>query len=168
MEHQGGSMLDLFSVDPGLVLWTWIAFFLLLIILKKFALKPLLGMIKQREDLLNSSVDDANKIKEELKGIAKKQEEMLKDAEKQSLEILRKSREAAEKTAREINEKASRDAEAQLEKAKEQIAHEKDRAMVELKQECVDMVVKTTAKLINESVSSAKHEELIKRSLEEF
>jgi len=56
----------LVQLDPGLFVWTILTFLLLLFVLAKFAWKPLLKMLNDREELIRSSLEDAEKAKEKL------------------------------------------------------------------------------------------------------
>ena len=60
----------LVQLDPGLFVWTILTFLLLLFVLAKFAWKPLLKMLNDREELIRSSLEDAEKAKEKLEKLS--------------------------------------------------------------------------------------------------
>jgi len=59
---KGPSALDLFSIEPGLVLWTWITFIILFVVLKKFAWKPLTEAVAKREKTISDAVENAQDL----------------------------------------------------------------------------------------------------------
>ena len=67
-------MLDL---DPGMMIWTWITFIIVLIRLSKLALKPMLTAINNREDQIRNDIDEARKQREESEGILKKHHQFI-------------------------------------------------------------------------------------------
>ena len=73
----GGGGNALLSLDPGVLIWTWVTFFILLFILYKFAWKPILGGLAAREKKIRESLENAEKIKQELENLARRQEEAM-------------------------------------------------------------------------------------------
>lgn len=61
----------LVQLDPGLFVWTIVTFLLLLLVLAKFAWNPLLKILKEREELIQSSLEDAEKAQQELSSTLK-------------------------------------------------------------------------------------------------
>ncbi len=79
----------LVQLDPGLFVWTILTFLLLLTVLAKFAWKPLLKMLKDREELIRSSLEDAEKAKEKLERLNAEGEAIINQArsEAQSMKL---------------------------------------------------------------------------------
>ncbi len=167
-ESHGSSPLDLFAVDPGLVIWTWITFGLLFLILKKFAWKPLKETVEKRETMLSEAVENAQTVKETMEKIEEEKTRLMNEADRQRLDILQKAKEAAEQVAKDIEEKARNTAGVMVEDARRQISDEKDKAIAELRVEAVDMVIQTSSKLIEETLDDTGHKKLVKRYLEEM
>ena len=78
----------LVQLDPGLFVWTILTFLLLLFVLAKFAWKPLLKMLKDREELIRSSLKDAEKAKEELERLNAEGEAIINQARSEAQTIL--------------------------------------------------------------------------------
>ncbi|HIA23427.1 MAG TPA: F0F1 ATP synthase subunit B, partial [Candidatus Marinimicrobia bacterium] len=70
----------LVQLDPGLFVWTIVTFLLLLTVLSKFAWKPLLKMLKEREEFIRSSLEDAEKAQTELAKLNAEGEEIINKA----------------------------------------------------------------------------------------
>ena len=78
----------LVQLDPGLFVWTILTFLLLLAVLAKFAWKPLLKMLKDREELIRSSLEDAEKAQTELAKLNAEGEKIINKARAEAQEIL--------------------------------------------------------------------------------
>ena len=87
----------LVQLDPGLFVWTILTFLLLLTVLAKFAWKPLLKMLKDREDLIRTSLEDAEKAQTELAKLNAEGEEIINKARAEAQEILSQGKSSAVK-----------------------------------------------------------------------
>ena len=96
----------LIALTPGLYIWTIITFLLLLYILAKFAWKPLLKMLEDRENLIKSSLDDAEKAKLELERLNEESEKIMAKARVEAQEILAEGKATAEKVKEDTISKA--------------------------------------------------------------
>ena len=105
----------LVQLDPGLFVWTILTFLLLLTVLTKFAWKPLLKMLKDREDLIRTSLEDAEKAQTELAKLNAEGEEIINKARAEAQEILSQGKSSAvkmkEETLNDAKEKVSAGAE---------------------------------------------------------
>ena len=121
------------SFDPGLIIWTTIIFTLLLILLKKFAWKPILSAVDERNKSIEEALKSADKAKEEMALLNADNERILKEAKTQRDTLLKEAREIKEGIINEAKEKADKEAEKIIDSAKKQIANEKMKAITELK-----------------------------------
>ena len=87
----------LVQLDPGLFVWTILTFLLLLFVLAKFAWKPLLKMLNDREELIRSSLEDAEKAKEKLEKLNAEGEAIINQARSEAQSILSEGKAAAAK-----------------------------------------------------------------------
>ena len=87
----------LVQLDPGLFVWTILTFLLLVFVLAKFAWKPLLKMLQDREDMIRSSLEDAEKAKSELERLNEESEAIMAKARSEAQSILADGKAAAEK-----------------------------------------------------------------------
>jgi F-type H+-transporting ATPase subunit b len=168
VEHAVSGGGGLFDIDPGLMIWAWVVFGILFFVLSKFAWKPMMDSVKAREKILADAVENARKTKEELQNIASRQEQMLKETQEQSRLIVEQGRNTADNAAREILEKAQRESSTLLERAREQIESEKQHALLEIREQAVDLVLKTSEKLIYDVMDKDKHRNLVRKHLEEL
>ena len=163
----GGKNL-LTQVTPGLYIWTIITFLLLFYVLAKFAWKPLLKMLEERENLIKSSLDDAEKARQELEKINSESEVIISQARSEAQSILSDGKAAAEKIKDDTIAKAKDEASKIREDAKHQIQVEKDKAITDIKKEVVDLSISVAEKLINKNISEQDNSTLIEESLKKI
>jgi F-type H+-transporting ATPase subunit b len=163
--NEGGG---LFSIDPGLMIWTWVVFGLLLIVLRKFAWKPMMESVEKRETMMAQAVEQAQKTKEELDRIAQKQAEILREAQDEARKIISDGRVAAEATARRIDEEAQAHARKTIDSAREQLTQEKELALREIRQQSVDLIISASEQLIGDALNNEDHRRIVEKHLEEW
>ena len=155
----------LIALTPGLYIWTIITFLLLLYVLAKFAWKPLLKMLEDRENLIKSSLKDAEKAKLELESLTQESEAITAKARSEAQSILAESKSAADKVKEDTIAKAKEQAIKIRDDAKKQIEVEKDKAISDIKQEVVNLTLSVAEKLINKNLNDADNKSLIEESL---
>ena len=167
-EGDSGGKNLLTQVTPGLYIWTIITFLLLFYVLAKFAWKPLLKMLEERENLIKSSLDDAEKARQELEKINSESEVIISQARSEAQSILSDGKAAAEKIKDDTIAKAKDEASKIREDAKHQIQVEKDKAITDIKKEVVDLSISVAEKLINKNISEQDNSSLIEESLKKI
>jgi len=167
IEHEassGGS--GLFSIDPGLTIWTWVVFALLFIILRKFAWKPMMDSVEKREKVITDAVNQAKETKLELEKVAETQREMLKKATEEAQKIIDSGKASAESIAHSIQEKAAAQAKLTLDRAQEQMQSEKERTLREIKEQSVEIIIAASEKLIGSVLDDEQHRKIVRKNLE--
>ena len=155
----------LVQLDPGLFVWTILTFLLLLTVLAKFAWKPLLKMLKDREELIRSSLEDAEKAKKKLERLNAEGEAIINQARSEAQSILSEGKTAAAKLKDETLDVAKEQAKQIASEAEKQINIEKDKAIAEIKSEVVNLSMSIAEKLINKNISPEDNKALIDESL---
>ncbi len=166
--ESGSGKNPLTAVTPGLYIWTIITFLLLFYVLAKFAWKPLLGMLEERENLIKTSLNDAETARKELEKINLESEAIITKARTDAQSILSDGKAAAEKIKDDTVAKAKEEANKIKEEAKLQIKAEKDKAISDIKKEVVDLSISVAEKLINKNISEQDNSSLIEESLKEI
>jgi len=156
----------LVQLDPGLFVWTILTFLVLLGVLAKFAWNPLLKMLKDREELIRSSLEDAEKAKTELERLNTEGQDIINKARSEAQTIFAEGKSAASKLKDETLNAAKDQAKSILTKVEKQIRIEKDKAIEEIKSEVVDLSLSVAAKLIKKNISREDNQALIDESLE--
>lgn len=152
--------MDLVTPGIGLVFWTTITFLLVVFLLIKFAWKPVLGMINER----NKSIEDALKLAEttkaEMKALQADNEKIVAEARKERDTLLKEARELREQMIAQAKVDASEEANKIMAAAKQAIENEKNQAMQELKTQVAALSFEIAEKVIgkeleNKSVSDS-------------
>jgi len=160
--------MELVQPGLGLIFWMTLSFSILLWILAKFAWKPIMKGLKEREDSIDEALNAANKAKEEMKELKFSNEQLLKEAKEERDDILRDARHVKENIIEEAREKANDEANRIIENAKEAIQFEKMAAITEMKNELASLSIDIAEKVIKEELSSKdKHQKLIERLINE-
>ena len=155
----------LVQLDPGLFIWTILTFLVLLGVLAKFAWNPLLKMLKDREDLIRSSLEDAEKAQSELANLNAERDEIINKARSEAQSILSEGKVAASKLKDETLKAAKDQAKSILTDAEKQIRIEKHKVIEEIKSEVVDLSLSVAEKLIKKNISREDNQTLIDESL---
>jgi len=155
----------LVKLDPGLFIWTILTFLLLLMALAKFAWKPLLAMLDERQKKIEDSLLSAEKARQKLEGINQQSEDILSKARTEAQTIVADAKSAAENLKEDIVSKAKQEADEQLVKAKNQISVEKDKALLEIRQEVVDLSIDVAEKILEKNISKDDNAAIIENSI---
>ena len=155
----------LVQLDPGLFVWTILTFLLLLTVLTKFAWKPLLKMLKDREELIRSSLEDAEKAQTELAKLNAEGEKIINKARAEAQEILSQCKSSAATLKDETLKDAKEKAKVIADNAEKQILVEKEKAIEEIKSEVVSLSLSVAEKLIRKNLSVEDNKSLIDESL---
>ena len=154
--------------DPGLFLWTIATFLVLLFLLAKFAWRPLLQALENRQATIRKSLDDARQARQELERLHEQSAQILKQARVDAGSIVSQSRTEAERLREEMKQKARGEAESLVRNAERQIQLETGRALEQIRHEAADLSVMIASKLIQRQLSKEDNQKLIDEALSQF
>jgi F-type H+-transporting ATPase subunit b len=154
--------------DPGLYIWTIATFLILLGLLARFAWRPLLDALEQRQDVIRKSLDDARQARQELEQVKTEAARLLSEARVEAGEIVSRTRSDAARFADEMKVKARADADALVKHAERQIDMQTTRAMESIRREAVDLSVAIASKILRRDISKEDNERLIQDTLKEM
>ncbi len=154
--------------NPGLMIWTIITFLALLVILKKFAWKPLLEGLQRREESVRHAIEQAERARQEAEKILEENRRQLERAEQEGHRILAEHRTLGEKLKSEIVEKAHEQSRHMLEQAKMEISREKDSALAQLREEVASLAIGAAGKILDETLDEKKHRKIVDAYLKEL
>jgi F-type H+-transporting ATPase subunit b len=158
--------MQLVTPAIGLMFWTVVIFILLLVILKKFAWKPILKAVDDRNNSITEALSSAEKAKAEMEQLSANNEKILQEARIERDSIIKDARAIKESTISEAKNKASIEAEKIILSAKEQISNEKLKAMTELKNEIADISIQMAEKILKSELKDEKSQKkLIEQTL---
>jgi F-type H+-transporting ATPase subunit b len=154
--------------DIGLVFWNTIAFLVLLIVLGKFAWKPMLKAINERESGIEEALLKADKMKAEITAMQNENEALLAKAREERATIIKEAKEASEKMVNEAKDKAKSEYERIISDAQAAIAQQKNAAMADVKNQVGALVINVAEKVLRKELSNkADQESYIKQIAEE-
>ena len=158
--------MDLVTPEIGLIFWTTIVFLLLLIVLKKYAWKPILAAVDERNKSIEDALKSAEKAKKEMLALNTDNERILIQAKKERDALLKEGREIKDNIIAEAKDKAKIESDKILIIAKEQINNEKMKAITELKNQVAEMSIDIAEKILKSELSDKnKQKELIAEAL---
>jgi F-type H+-transporting ATPase subunit b len=158
--------MELVTPEIGLIFWTTIVFLLLLIVLKKYAWKPILAAVDERNKSIEDALKAADKAKKEMLALNTDNERILIQAKKERDVLLKEGREIKDNIIAEAKDKAKLEADKILITAKEQINNEKMKAITELKNQVAEMSIDIAEKILKSELSDKnKQKELIAEAL---
>jgi len=140
--------MQLVTPAIGLVFWMLVTFTLLLIILKKFAWKPILSSIKEREETIENALTQAERAKEDMARLQGENEALLAQARQERDAMMREAREMKEKIIGDAKSAADEEAKKLIARANDEINKQKLAAMDELKKEVASFSVQIAEKLV--------------------
>lgn len=146
--------MDLLTPGVGLIFWQVVVFLLLFIFLAKFAWKPILGSLKEREESIQQALDSAEKAKEEMAKLQAGNEQLLREAREERDKILRDARDAANRLSDQMQNEAKKTADRMIEDAKAVINTEKNAALRDVKEQVALFSLQIAEKLIKKNLST--------------
>lgn len=161
--------MELVNPGFGLIIWTTVTFLILLFLLGKFAWKPILNAVKEREESIENALNSAAKARQEMEQLKSDNEKILIEARQERDAMLKEARQIKEEMIAEAKGKASQEADRLISQAREQIENEKMRAVTDLKNVVGQMSVEIAEKILLQELSSKdKQMEMIENQLKDF
>ena len=158
----------LVQLDPGLYIWTIATFLVLLTLLAKFAWRPLLQALEERQALIRKSLDDAQQARQELERVQHESAQVVARARVEADAIVSQTRADADRLRQELREGARAEAATILKNAEKQIELQTLQAVRQIRSEAVDLSVMIAEKLIGRHLSKEDNERLIQQTIEQF
>ena len=152
----------------GTVVWSTIAFLVVLFLLRKMAWGPILTALKEREESIATALNEADKARSEMSALQADNERLLQEARAERDGMLREAREMADRLVADAKGKAKEEAAREAESAREAIATERKAAVAELKSEVAKLSVSIAEQLIRAELADAsKQEALVSKLIDE-
>jgi len=162
-EH--GDETNIFNADIGNLVFTFIIFGIVVYILGKFAWKPVLNVLNEREKRIFGSLEDAKREREAAEKLLAEYKAQLDKAREEATAIVAEGRRDAEVAARRVQDEARREAEQILERARREIQLATDSARKVLHDEASELAVRVASGIIRKELSAADHRQLVDESL---
>jgi F-type H+-transporting ATPase subunit b len=151
----------MFKAEPGLIIWTLISFFILLVLLKKVAYPQILKAMKNREDTIRQQLEEAQKTKKEAETFLEDYKRQLAEARSEAQKVISEGKELGENMRKEIIQKAQEESNQIVKRAQEEIELQKQKALLELQEKIADLSIMAASKVINKSLNPEDHRRLV-------
>lgn len=146
--------MEIITPDFGFIFWMTLAFGIVFFFIAKFAFPVIGKTLKNREQKIAESLEQAERIHEEMQNIQAKNEELLKKARGEREDILNEARISRDKIIEEATAKAKEETTRLVESAKETIENERKAAMTDIKNEIATISIKVAEKILERELSS--------------
>jgi len=151
--------------DVGAIFWTTIGFGLVLFLLGKFAWKPVLNILKERDNNIESALKAAELAKEEMTKLKADNEKIMAEAKIERDNLLKEARELKDKMISEAKEQAADEANKIVEIARQNFRSEKEAAINEIKDQVATLSVQVAEKILKQQLSQYKDQKELMDSL---
>lgn len=160
------TLLNDFSL--GLFIMQAVILLVLILLMRKFAWKPILDALQSREEGIQNALDAAESAKLEMQNLTADNEKLLKEARAEREVLLKEAREMKDMIVTEAKVEAQAQANSLMAQAKETITSEKNAAMAELKNTVSGLAIEIAEKVVRQELSNKdKQFELVEKSLAE-
>ena len=161
--------MELIRPSLGTIFWMSIAFFIVLIILRKYAWRPILSFLKERENSIQDALLSAQKAKEEMSKLIADNERIINEAKIERDKIIVEARELKDSIINDARNTATEEARKLIDTARGSIKKEKDAAINEIKEQIVTLSIDIAAKILQQKLTeSAEQKEFIEKSLRDI
>lgn len=158
----------LIEFSYGLIFWMTVSFLTVLFILGKFAWKPILKGLKDRETSIADALNEAKKAREEMSALNARNEELMRAAREEREVMLKEARDIRDKEIAEAKSKAKAEADALLSRARTDIQNEKNAAITEMKNQVAELSILVAERILKEKLeSSAAQQTLVDKVMAE-
>jgi len=161
--------MKLVSPEIGLVFWMTLCFVLLILLLKKYAWKPILKALDEREKSIESALSQAQEARSKIEDLQKDQEQIIREAKKERELILNEAKKLAEEYRSQQQKIVNEEMTQKMARVKESIEMEKRAAINELKENVATLSVEIAEGILEKKLSlDTENEDFIKRNLEKL
>lgn len=151
--------MGLVTPNPGTIFWMLIIFGIVLFVLRKFAWKPILNALKDREESIANALNSAEEAKKEVAGLKADNDRIIAEARQEKNIILKEAKEIKDKIIAEAKEKAMQETAKSIEIAHRQIQSEKTAAINDIKKQVAELSVMIAEKVLKKELSNKGEQE---------
>jgi F-type H+-transporting ATPase subunit b len=146
--------MDLLTPELGLFVWTLLAFIIVFLILKKFAWKPILNTLGERERSIADSIAAADRVKKEMAQMQNENEKLMVQAREERSTMLKEAKQMSEQIVAKAKEDTRAIADKMITDAQQQIQQQKMAAMTDVKNQIGSLAVQVAEKVLRQQLST--------------
>lgn len=151
--------MDLLTPSFGLIIWTLLSFLIVFFILKKYAWKPILSALKERENTIADSLSTAVKVKAEMALLKSENEALLVKAREERAGMIKDAKDIGDKMVADAKEKAKVEYDRIIANAHAAIEHQKMAALIDVKNQVGNLVIEVSEKILRRELSNKADQE---------
>ena len=151
--------------DTGLMVWTLIIFVVLMFVLSRYAFGPITAAVEAREKALEDAIEGAKRDREAAAKLLQEHQAAIDAARGEAQKIIAEGRAVGEKMRTDMLETTRKEQQDMLERARREIESEKDKAIMQLRREAVDLALAGASKVIEQNLESQKNRQLVESYL---
>jgi F-type H+-transporting ATPase subunit b len=151
--------MELLLPELGLFVWTLLAFLVVFLILKKFAWKPILATLNDREKSIADSIASADKVRQEMESMKSENEQLLNQAREERSLMLKEAKDTKDKIVNDAKAQAIEEANKIMADARAQIQNEKMAALTDVKNQMGKLVIEVSEKVLRKELSDKSAQE---------
>jgi F-type H+-transporting ATPase subunit b len=159
--------MDLLTPEFGLFFWTLLAFLIVFFILRKYAWKPILNMLGEREKGIADSIATAERVKGEMSQLKSENEKLLAQAREERTLMLKEAKETRDRIVGEAKDQAKAEANKIIIDAQQQITQQKNAALTEVKNEIGSLALEVAERILRKQLNTAEGQEMYMKMLAE-
>ena len=161
--------MELVKPDIGLLFWMTTCFILLLVLMKKFAWGPILKALNEREQSIQTALDQAEEAQKQISEATSKVAQILEEGKKEKEKLIKETQIELSEYKKEQQSKINTQMDAQLNSAKEEIIQQKRAAIGELKNTVAELSLDIAEKILKKELENPnQHNSLIMDSVEDL
>ncbi len=165
--HEGGGAAGgPFSINPGLIIWTLVVFAILLVLLWRFAFPAIVKSVEERERRIQKQLEDAEKANAEAQRLLEEHRKQIAAARNEAQDILAKAKTVSQKEREALLTKAREEYDALLSRARKDIDAEKEKALIALRREAVELSIAAASRVIEANLDNDANRRLVSEFLD--
>lgn len=157
--------MELVTPDLGLLFWQTATFLVVLLVLSKFAWKPIMEGLKEREQSIENALSEAKKAKEEMANLKADNEKLLNEARRERDKMLQEAQHMANNIIQDAKEKTGKETQAMVNAARAEIELSKEAALAELKNYLASTSLEIAEKVIRKNLSNDQAQQQLVKDL---
>jgi F-type H+-transporting ATPase subunit b len=167
-EHGDGGPSNPLKAEPTLAIWTFVVFVGLLLILSKFAWKPLMHALHEREKHLEHVLHETERARNESESLLSEHRKQMARAADEVRSLLEQARADAQRTGEKIVKQAQDEAESAKQRAQRDIGAARDSALAEIWEKTADMAVSVAGRVLSKELTEGDHKKLLDAAISEL
>lgn len=161
--------MGLVTPNPGTIFWLLLIFGIVVYLLRRFAWKPILSALAERENSIRLALESADQARKQMAELKAGQDEVRAAALREKEQILKDAREIKDRIINEAKDKARLEGDKLLAQVREQMENEKNAAITDIKRHVAEMSVRIAETILKEKLEvTEQQEKLITSQMEEF